>query len=399
MILAGVILAGLVLCTLLGVWSLVELVTRDTLGLSWDPPPLRTRPPTETAVSTALAVPPRLSPPPTAPQFTPTAAAQLLTATPGGLAALGVAAPTILPDEALPTVTLEPLPTPGEDSPPAADETTAPVVPAASATPPVEEWPVLTPDEAAPGDPPAADAPLLGHRIALDPGHGPRTDLGAVYVNPETNRLVLSEDVVNLDVAQRTRDLLAARGATVLLTREEKDEFTTPWPRDVNGDGINRGQADDLQWRIDQINAFKAEVFLSIHGNSHSNPNKRQGIQALACITDDCDFRTRNLRVGKLALDHLETELAAISYPVTARELRNDMFSDGPGDPLGHLFLTGPAEAPKHPRGITMPGAVVEALYITSPDEVQQLLEPTVRQAIARAYAAALDDFLLTSDP
>jgi N-acetylmuramoyl-L-alanine amidase len=46
-----------------------------------------------------------------------------------------------------------------------------------------------------------------------------------------------------------------------------------------------------------------------------------------------------------------------------------------------------------------MPGAVVEALYITSPDEVQQLLEPGVRQAIARAYAAALEDFLLTPAP
>jgi N-acetylmuramoyl-L-alanine amidase len=259
--------------------------------------------------------------------------------------------------------------------------------------------PVLTPDEAAVGGSPAADQPLLGYRIALDPGHGPRNDLGAVYVSPETRRVVLSEDVVNLDVAQRTRDLLAARGATVFLTREEKDSFTTPWPQDPNGDGLKRGQADDLQWRIDQINAFKAQVFLSIHANSHSNPNKRQGIQALACITDDCPFRARNLRLGKLALDHLEIELAAIGYPVTARELRNDLFSDGPGDPPGHLFLTGPAEAPRHPRAVTMPGAIVEALYITSPDEVQQLLEPAVRQAIARAYAAALEDFLLTPTP
>jgi hypothetical protein len=99
--------------------------------------------------------------------------------------------------------------------------------------------------------------------------------------------------------------------------------------------------------------------------------------------------------MGKLALDHLETELAGIGYPVTARELRNDLFSDGPGDPLGHLFLTGPVEPPKRPRAAAMPGAVVEALYITSPDEVQQLLQPSVRQTIARAYAGALEDYLL----
>ena len=89
-----------------------------------------------------------------------------------------------------------------------------------------------------------------------DPGHGPRDDLGAVYVDPKTNKLVLSEDIVNLDVAQITRGLLEARGATVFLTRETKEAFTTPWPADANGDGIEHGQADDLQWRIDEMNSF-----------------------------------------------------------------------------------------------------------------------------------------------
>jgi len=39
-----------------------------------------------------------------------------------------------------------------------------------------------------------ANLPLLGRRIGLDPGHGPRDDMGAVLVDPETQKLILSED-------------------------------------------------------------------------------------------------------------------------------------------------------------------------------------------------------------
>src|SRR5262249_3018537 len=136
--------------------------------------------------------------------------------------------------------------------------------------------------------PPGGDQPLAGRRIGLDPGHGPRNDLGAVLVDPTTGRLVLSEDELNLDVAQRVRDLRAARGARVILPRETKDSFPAPWPADTNGDGIKHGAADDLQERIDILNAFHAEVFLSIHANSSADPKKRQGTQALFCASDDC---------------------------------------------------------------------------------------------------------------
>ncbi len=338
------------LCGLLAAWGMVEALAHGPNGLSWDPPSLH-------ATGTATVAPPTES------------QAALLTA------------------PALP-------PTEPPTAPPVAAE--VPTVPPTAVPSPTPEPPT---DTATPEPPPSPTAdtarPLLGRKIALDPGHGPRTDLGAVYVDPKTNHLVLSEDVVNLDVAKITKGLLEARGATVFLTRETTEAFTTPWPDDANGDGIDHGQADDLQWRIDEMNSFGAEVFLSIHANSHIDPNKRQGIQALGCITEDCLYPAQSLHMGKLALDHLQTELAGIGYPVTARELRNDMFSDGPGDPPGHLFLTGPVDKPKRPRAAAMPGVIVEALYITSPEEVQQLLQPTVRQTIARAYAGALEDYLL----
>jgi N-acetylmuramoyl-L-alanine amidase len=239
--------------------------------------------------------------------------------------------------------------------------------------------------------------PLLGRRIGLDPGHGPRRDLGAVYLDPDTGKLVLAEDELNLDVAMRCRDILAARGAHVVLTRETRQSFSTPWPPDTNGDGVEEGESDDLQHRIDILNGFGAEVFLSIHSNSSGNPAKRRGLQALYCATEDCAFPEQSKRLGRLTLDHLEAKLAKVGYPVEKRELLSDLLEDYPGGPESHYFLLGPASPPRHPRSTQMPGIIVEALYVTSAEEAVQLNRDEVRQAIALAYADALQEFLTSS--
>ncbi|HEX8219947.1 MAG TPA: N-acetylmuramoyl-L-alanine amidase [Chloroflexia bacterium] len=243
---------------------------------------------------------------------------------------------------------------------------------------------------------PAADPakPLLGRRIALDPGHGPRDDMGAVLVDDDTRKLVLAEHELNLDVALRLRDILVARGAEVGLTRVTREEFTVPWPLDANGDGVEQGQSDDLQHRIDIINESGAEVFLSIHANSSANPAKRKGIQALYCATEDCPFPSETKRLGRLVLDHLASTLERAGYPIEKSELRSDLWADSPGEEPRHLFMLGPAELPRHPRAAKMPGILVEAFYVTSPAEAEYLNRDAVRQTIAQAYADALQEYL-----
>ncbi len=279
---------------------------------------------------------------------------------------------TLVPPSATP---LPPSPTPVP--------ATATPVPSPTATVPP---PTATPDAA---------LPLKGRRIGLDPGHGPRGDLGAVLVDPATGKLVLAEDELNLDVGLRTAALLRARGAAVVMTRETKDSFTAPWPPDTNGDGIKNGEADDLQERIDILNNFGAEVFLSMHANSSADPAKRQGVQALYCASSDCLFPAQSKHLGALVLSQLRDKLAAIGYPVARSELRDDTWSDVPGEAPGHLFMLGPANPPNHPRATQMPGVIAELLYVTSPEEAAELKLDSVRQAIALAYADALQQYLL----
>ncbi|MFL5732603.1 MAG: N-acetylmuramoyl-L-alanine amidase [Chloroflexia bacterium] len=257
----------------------------------------------------------------------------------------------------------------------------------------------LTPTQPGQGGAPApgiakTPLPLLGRRIGLDPGHGPRDDLGAVFLDPETGKVSLSEAEFNLDVALRCRDILRARGASVVLTRENAKTFTAPWPVDANDDGVVGGSKDDLQARVDILNAFRAEVFLSIHANSARNRKDLGKVQIFYCATSDCAFAAEGQRLSRLLMDQLETRLAAANYPVLDPEIHRDTWPDGL-----HLFVLGPASPPAHVRATRMPGALAETFYVTSPTEAAQLKRDSVRQAIALAYADALQAFLLGAGP
>ena len=93
---------------------------------------------------------------------------------------------------------------------------------------------------------------LAGRRIALDPGHG-GSFRGALGVGG------LSEAEVNLSVALRLRDLLAAHGARVFLTREDDRDFLTP------ADSTLRA---DLAERARLAAAFAPDLLVSIHHNA-----------------------------------------------------------------------------------------------------------------------------------
>src|SRR6185503_16686934 len=93
---------------------------------------------------------------------------------------------------------------------------------------------------------------LAGRKIAIDPGHG-GVFRGALGVHG------LTEAEVNLSVGLRLRDLLAAKGATVFMTRDRDRDFLTPADSSLRG---------DLNERARLANAFGPDLFLSIHHNA-----------------------------------------------------------------------------------------------------------------------------------
>ena len=101
---------------------------------------------------------------------------------------------------------------------------------------------------------------LKGKVIAIDPGHG-GNDAGAIGPSG------LMEKTVTLNVALELEKLLKAEGATVIMTRRT-DKTVSPA-------GAKASAIEELQARCDVANKAKADIFISIHADSFTNPTAR----------------------------------------------------------------------------------------------------------------------------
>lgn len=100
------------------------------------------------------------------------------------------------------------------------------------------------------------DGGIKGKIIAIDPGHG-GTDVGA----PGPNGIY--EKDLTLPIALKLEKILKKAGAKVLMARRT----------DVDVYGPHSSAVDELQARADVANDSEADVLLSIHINSFTNPN------------------------------------------------------------------------------------------------------------------------------
>lgn len=89
-------------------------------------------------------------------------------------------------------------------------------------------------------------------KIIIDPGHG-GSDPGAIGVNG------IQEKVINYDVSIKVRDMLNKAGFETVMTRED-DRYIS------------------LSDRIRFSNSQDADLLVSIHSNSHTNPSARGGL-------------------------------------------------------------------------------------------------------------------------
>jgi len=208
--------------------------------------------------------------------------------------------------------------------------------------------PLLTPEAFLPAPPPA-------RHILLDPGHGGH-DRGAE--NPD---LGLLEKDFNLDLARRLRARLVAAGHTVSLTREE-DAFIP------------------LAERAPLAAARGADLFVSLHGNALPDARVR-GVETYA-FTPQMQPST-----GRARLEPMDQQ----AWPGNRNDPWNTL--------LGYHVQQSLVQALGVPdrglkrarfrvlRDLDVPGILVEAGYLTHPEEARELADPDRREEIARAIA------------
>lgn len=101
----------------------------------------------------------------------------------------------------------------------------------------------------------AGDTVLKGKTIVIDPGHG-GSDTGAI------GKTGLLEKDVTLAIGSQVRELLAAKQATVIMTRDSDRDVSTSQASD----------AQELQARVNIAKQNAADILVSIHIDSFSDP-------------------------------------------------------------------------------------------------------------------------------
>jgi len=216
----------------------------------------------------------------------------------------------------------------------------------------------------------AAAGTGAGKIVAVDPGHG-GIETGAV----SPSRLI--EKNVNLKIALKLAALLTAGGYTPVLTRDSDRQVNTAGA-DLNGDGVVDNN-DDLQARVDIANRARADIVVSIHNDSSSNPGVH-GTRVYYSL--DRPFVDRSIKLASALQAGMVDSLRGAGY----NALDEGIGDDGPlKKPYGHLFLLGPV-SPRVAHASNMPGALGESLYLSNPLEGALLDRDDILTAIAKGY-------------
>lgn len=98
------------------------------------------------------------------------------------------------------------------------------------------------------------------YTVVVDAGHG-EPDGGAVGINGTI------EKDINLQIALKLREVLENRGVRVIMTRTDDNSIC-----DNSARTLHEKKVSDMHNRLEIINTSGADLFLSIHMNSFSDP-------------------------------------------------------------------------------------------------------------------------------
>lgn len=206
---------------------------------------------------------------------------------------------------------------------------------------------------------PAAPALKL---IALDAGHGGE-DPGTANA-----RLKVNEKTFALDVAQRLKKLLEAKGYAVLMTRTT-DKFI------------------ELPDRPEIARRAGADLFLSLHFNAA--PPQVTGVEVFS-LTPQYQFSSNDparkerdearLANPGNANDHWNAVAGAAMHRALLRELK--------ASDRGHK-----RQRWRVLRDATCPAVLIESGYLSNDAEARKIATPAYRQQIAEGIAAGVDAY------
>ncbi len=187
------------------------------------------------------------------------------------------------------------------------------------------------------------------YTVVVDAGHG-EPDGGAIGINGTI------EKDINLEIALKLQEVLESRGVRVVMTRADDNSIC-----DSSAKTLHEKKVSDMHNRLEIINTSGADLFLSIHMNSFSDP-KSGGLHV---------FYSRN---------HPEAEETAVMIQESIAELTGAK-THTVKTASDTLFLM------KNP---VPPAILIECGFISNPKEEELLNDDDYQSKIAFSIANAV---------
>jgi len=252
-----------------------------------------------------------------------------------------------------------------------------------------------------------AFAPTAGDRhttVFLDAGHG-GLDPGAVGTT--SSGVTVDEGTVTLPVELDATAVLRADGYRVVVSRTEDTDVVRLTPSDLS-DGVLslQGAHDDVAARDVCADLAGARVLVGIYFDSGSNPDDGGSVTTYDAARP---FQAANLGLATLLQRDVLAAMNARGWQIPDDGVQPDSVegslvpTDSGGSiargaaTYGHVLLLGPADPGYFSTPSTMPGALIEPLFVTDPFEGTLAAEPAAQQVIARGIATAVEQFLAPS--
>ncbi|MHB1584175.1 MAG: N-acetylmuramoyl-L-alanine amidase family protein [Acidimicrobiales bacterium] len=250
--------------------------------------------------------------------------------------------------------------------------------------------------------------PLRGDRhitVFLDAGHGGR-DPGAIGTTESGATIEEAQETlpVELDAAR----LLRRAGFTVVVSRTAQTTVLRLRPDDVAGSELSLlGAHDDVAARDACANLAHASLLVGIYFDSGSSPANAGSVTTYDTARP---FAASNQRFASLLQHDVLTAMNARGWGIPDEGTLPDnnfgsLVQSSSPSPLAtaaqnydHLMLLGPAMAGYFTTPSSMPGAVIEPLFITDPFEGSLANSTPGQQTIAGGIAQAVEQYFRPAD-
>lgn len=191
-------------------------------------------------------------------------------------------------------------------------------------------------------------------RVIIDPGHGD-TDVGTKGVS--TGRL---EKEVNLEIAQKLKEILRNEGYEIIMTRDSDEPIAA-----ADEPSAQKRKTADMEKRETIIKEANADVFVSIHQNFYDKGSSARGPQV---------FYHDDAAKGYGLAQNVQATLNEMLTVDKPREVcAGDYQLLRPGDQAS---------------------VIVECGFFSNPEEEKKLQEDDYQQRIAQAVAQGIKEYL-----